>query len=209
MADALDIRALLAELGYAGTSGVRARQALEEARLTHGGKTRIDLAKRPRIEALLEERFHLTCGQPECDRAATGREVLHADDRAHCRVCAGSSNRRAFQTAEDAFKRHGIRRVVVVGGSPAVHDALRAEAPATWELRLVDGTVRRTSELARADLKWADLILVWGSSELDHKVSTLYTHTRDPRVVTVSRRGIAALLEAAVKHAQGQGRRDV
>jgi hypothetical protein len=91
---------------------------------------------------------------------------------------------------------------VIVGGSPAVHDEIRREAPRDWELRLVEGTVRRTLDAARADLRWADLVLVWGSSELDQKVSTLYTRESNPKVVAIAKRGIAALLEAATKHAR-------
>jgi hypothetical protein len=124
----------------------------------------------------------------------------------HCQVCGGSANRRAIQRAAATFARHGVSRIVVVGGSPAVHEELERLKPEAWSLRLVDGTQRRTGDLARTDLRWAQLVLVWGSSELDHKVSALYTGVREPggaAVVTLNRRGIAALLEAAVRHFDG------
>jgi len=68
---------------------------------------------------------------------------------------------------------------------------------------MVDGTERRTGDRARADVEWADLVLVWGASELHHKVSWLYTQVPQPlrhKVVHASRRGIAALLAEAVRH---------
>ncbi|MFN7134692.1 MAG: hypothetical protein ACK4N5_21615, partial [Myxococcales bacterium] len=56
---------------------------------------------------------------------------------------------------------------------------------------------------ARADLEWADLVLVWGASELDHKVSRHYTDVPPAakrKVVQLARRGIAALLGAGAEH---------
>lgn len=159
------------------------------------------------MEALLSERFLVTCGAPDCARDAAGREVVAAGDPHRCHVCGGSANRRAVLRAAQTFARHGVTRVVVVGGSPAVHEELQKLKPPEWSLRLVDGTQRRTGDLAKADLKWAQLVIVWGSSELDHKVSTLYMGQRDPAagaVITVNRRGIAALLEAAVRHFDGR-----
>lgn len=203
MADAsLDISELLDGLGF-DTPGAqaRARAVLEAGKLTRPGKARIDGAKRTRLEALLEVRFFVSCGAPDCDRAAGGREVVRAARSTACRVCEGSANRRAVVVAARAFALKNVRRIVVVGGSPSVHDELTKLKPAEWELRLVDGTSRRTLDLARADVRWADLVLVWGSSELDHKVSEHYTRETDrSRLVTVNRRGIAALLDAATIH---------
>lgn len=60
----------------------------------------------------------------------------------------------------------------MVGGSPAVRQEISERANGV-ELRLVDGTQRRTAAEARGDVEWADLIVVCGGSELSHKVSTL------------------------------------
>lgn len=59
-----------------------------------------------------------------------------------------------------------------------------------------------------ADLAWADVIMVWGGTQLDHKVSKLYTDARRPNVVTCSRCGIAALAQTVTEHlARGAARR--
>lgn len=206
MSPALDIAQLLEELGFDDADSARAaREALEAARLTNPRKHRIDAAKRPKIERVLEERFLVTCGAEDCARHLGERELVRTGDPSRCWSCHGSANRRAIDVAREAFRKAGIRKVVIVGGSPAVHDELRKAAPPDWDLRLVDGTGRRTLDLARADLRWADLVLVWGSSELDHKVSNLYVHQKEGSgsVVSVSRRGIAALLEEAVRHVRG------
>jgi hypothetical protein len=84
-----------------------------------------------------------------------------------------------------------------------VREELEGKLGAEMELRLIDGTERRTGDKARGDLEWADLVLVWGGSELHHKVSTLYTSVPPAlrrKVVHVARRGVAALLAGAVEH---------
>lgn len=201
----LDIAALLSELGFESAEDQRrARQVLTDARLTREGKQRIAAEKRARVEELLDSRFHVTCGAPDCTAFANGREPVRAETITKCRVCGGSANRRAIDAAREAFRHAGIKRVVIVGGSPALHDELRRTAPDEWELRLIDGSQRRTLADARADLRWADIVLVWGGTILDHKVSELYTHAKEAsrgHIVKCARRSIAALLDEGVRHA--------
>jgi hypothetical protein len=94
----------------------------------------------------------------------------------------------------------GIRRLVVVGGSPDTRRELGALA-GRLELRAVDGTERRTRAQADGDLAWADLVLVCGATELAHRVSGLYTGARTSTpVITSSRRGVEAIAGAVVQH---------
>lgn len=196
-----DIRALLTGLGFGDDEAyAAARQALEESKLTTSKKQRIDGAKRPRVEALLSSAFLVTCGDEGCDARADGRRLLPAASPDQCQVCGGSSNRRALEAAREQMRKARLTRLVVVGGAPSVHESLRRMKPAEWELRIVEGTARRTADQARGDLRWADLVIVWGATELDHKVSELYTVHRDPRCVTINRRGLAALFDAVTEH---------
>jgi len=114
--------------------------------------------------------------------------------------CGGSRNERALAELVEACEAAGIRRLVVVGGSPEVRRELGALRDRI-ELRLVDGTERRTRPEAQRDLDWADLVVIGGSSELAHKVSNLYTRDSGPTpVVTASRRGVEAIVAAVVEH---------
>ena len=187
----------------------RARSALEEGNLTRAGKLRISDEKLARAHALLAERFALHCEAPECQAwaRASGREPLRCDPKGACERCGGSSNQRAEKALLEACQKHGVRRIVVVGGSPAVREELERALSSALALRMVDGTERRTSDKAKSDLDWADLVLVWGATELHHKVSWQYTQSpaHKGKVVHVARRGIAALLEAAVQHFERAG----
>ncbi|HEX8437969.1 hypothetical protein [Archangium sp.] len=201
-----DIDGWLAERGITSSdSRTRARNALEEAGLTSARKVRISEPKLPRAEQVLAERFFRVCTATECQQVAraSGREPLPVELRSHCEHCGGSNNRRAEVAFLEACERHGVNRVVVVGGSPAVREELEDKLGGRIELRMVDGTERRTAGKAQSDLEWGDLVLVWGATELHHKVSSHYTQPGTPhrhKVVHVARRGVAALLEAGITH---------
>jgi len=201
-----DIDSWLAERGITVMeSRTRARTALEEVGLTRPGKTRISEPKLPRAEQLLAERFYRVCSASECHHVAraSGRALLPVDPRSHCEHCGGSNNRRAEVAFLETCHRRGVRKVVVVGGSPAVREELEDKLNGPLQLRMVDGTERRTGSQAQGDLEWGDLVLVWGATELHHKVSSHYTQPGTPhrhKVVHVVRRGVAALLEAGITH---------
>lgn len=195
----LAIDDVLADLGYAAdTARPIARAALEVAGLTSARKQRIAATKLDAVKDLLAARFLLACARATCRAAGAGRTVLDAAQPTDCGVCGGSENRAAVDRAVAALTARGRRRIVVVGGSPATHEELRALVGGRLDLRLVSGTERRTGRDAKADLAWADVVVIWGSTELDHKVSKLYTDARERRVVTCPRRGVAALAETLV-----------
>jgi hypothetical protein len=180
------------------------RQALEADGLTRAGKRRISDEKLPKLAALLQERFYRHCASPDCLKVAqgSGREPLQVDKKS-CERCGGSDNHRAGIELLEAFRRTGLRKLLVVGGSPSVREELEEQLGEELDLRMVDGTERRTGDRARADLDWADMVLIWGASELHHKVSLLYTQAPPPqrkKVVLVAKRGVAALLAAGVEH---------
>lgn len=201
-----DIDGWFAERGITPPdSRARARAALEEAGLTSSRKVRISEAKLPRAEQVLAEHFYRVCAASACQQVAraSGREPLLVEPRGHCEHCGGSNNQRAETAFLEACLRHGVRRVVVVGGSPSVREELEDKLGGRLELRMVDGTERRTAARAQGDLEWGDLVLVWGATELHHKVSAHYTQPGTPyrhKVVHVARRGVAALLDAGISH---------
>jgi hypothetical protein len=202
-----DIAEVLAELGFVAPDLAKtAREELESSGLTRPGKRRLSIAKFPAVAELLHDRFARACSSAVCQaamrRARPAATLVVVPSTSQCEYCAGSDNRRAILHLAELCRLRNIRRILVVGGSPSLHDELTNTKAAAWELRLVLGTERRTSDKAKADVDWAQLVLIWGGSELDHKVSTLYTSRPEARgkTVVVAKRGISALFTAAAEH---------
>lgn len=195
----IDIDTFLGQQGFTTATKTLARAALEVASLTRPGKSRLSLEKADRAAAVLREAFALHCHTPECTAfaRATGRTAAQADSKQHCHRCGGSENARAAQELVEA----GLHRLVVVGGTPATREELERLLGKAIELRLVDGTRHRPIDRAKADLDWADRVLLWGATELHHKVSKQYADASATRhkVVHVPRRGVAQLLTGAIE----------
>jgi hypothetical protein len=199
----------LKHLGYGSTEArSSARLALETAGLTRAGKQRLSNEKLERAAGVLAEKFYLHCQSTECVAAAahSGKTSMLCEPKSACMSCGGSDNQRAVADFVHAF---GPGRLCIVGGSPSVWEELQRLFAGRVELRLVDGTVRRTSDHAKADLDWADLVLLWGATELHHKVSMQYSNAPPPlkkKVIHVPKRGIAQLLAGALEHLKLKGR---
>ena len=204
----VDLTQWLADEGYGlPASRDRALAVLTEAGLTRPGKARMSTEKLARAEEALRAKLFLHCPSPECvaKAKASGLEPAACSDKPHCQSCGGSDNRRAAQELIEAFKARGWSKLVVVGGSPSVREELERSIGSALQLRTVDGTERRPIERAKADLDWADMLVVWSASELHHKVSLQYTQATGEarkKLVACHRRGITQMLAEAVAHAK-------
>ena len=157
-------------------------------------------AKAPAARVAIDAEVARLCRRCATDTAAEPR-VIAVVPAAACARCSGSANTRALDELATAARAAGVRRLVVVGGSPDVRREF-ARLDGMLELRLVDGTARRTKPEAERDVAWGDVIVVAGASELAHRVSNLYT--RDPegrrKLVVSSRRGVEAIAGEVVRH---------
>ncbi len=172
---------------------------MEAEGITNPRKTRLSFTKVERARAVIDARLARLCHVCEGRVGLDGRERVRV--RAHaCAACGGSRSGRALDDLSVVCEAAGLRRLVVVGGSPDTRRELSA-LNGRLELRLVDGTERRTRSQADRDLAWADLVVVCGGTELAHKVSTLYTRAKTATPVTsASRRGVEAIAGAVVEH---------
>ncbi len=175
-----------------------ARAVLEAGGLTNPRKQAMDEAKLERARALLGARVVRVCG-PECrSLAPAGRERLLVATEERCQVCEGSNNQRSALLLARAMRRAGASKLLVVGGTGRQHRELSALlGPAGIEVRGIDGAARTpTQKEAWGDQRWADVVVVWASTPLPHKVSELYTREPLGRApLTVARRGIEALCQ--------------
>lgn len=168
----------------------------------------VDGATLPVVRSYLDRALALTCGQLACEAIAPrlcGGAVVHVGSH-RCCVCGGSANERARARIHAACIVSGARRILVVGGSPDARDEM-AGGGARWERvidgrsriewRFVDGTERHIASTARANIAWADVVVIWAPTRLGHAVSDQYTgQGRHPRTVVCTLRGIGALADA-------------
>ena len=198
----VELGTVLAELGYEGEVTEEALAALQRAGLTRPGKVRIAARKLPEVAQVLRAAFLRVCTRTACQQAAAGlaagrRQVAVA--RPFCDVCGGSDNRRAVEAMAEAMWRTGKLRLLVLGGTPAVQQELVALLPPPCEVRFVLHDTRRTAKEAAQEGTWADLVVIWASTPIPHKVTGLYKGFGH---LTVARRGIAALAEEVTRALQ-------
>lgn len=191
----------LAELGLTGANAALAREALEQAGLTRPGKQRIAVSKLADVRKVIDARYALLCGPCAARRKGAETRTILEVPPAACTLCGGSANQRALREMTERCERLGVRRILLVGGAPALREEF-ARLGSELELRLVDGTARRTRAEARSDVTWADVICVSSTSELSHQLANRYTgdeHAKG-KIVTASRRGIEAIADAISQH---------
>lgn len=146
------------------------------------------------FEELIERSLFLVCKAPEC-QLRSKVVVVHVS-RPRCEMCGGSSIQSAFRVWLDICARHGVKRVTIVGGSPAYHQALEElidSLKPNMKLSLVNGTRARNKKRVQADMRGSDLVIIWGATMLKH--STTQNYKGGPAKVTrVTHRGIAGML---------------
>ena len=202
----VDIKQWLSGAGYGHPEATQAAlEVLYASGLTREGKHRMSETKLEAAQQQLTAALVVTCTAAACQEEARGepeRLRVPAEDKRHCEFCEGSDNHHAVEAFVKRALERRVTRVLVIGGSPSTREQLSALVHGRLDLRSLDGTVRRTGAQAREDMGWAQLVLIWGATELAHKVSLLYTRAPEHagvRVITVARRGIGALAQAATR----------
>jgi len=133
-----------------------------------------------------------------------GPGAVRVSASADCSRCGGSINAREAAALAEAFAVYGMRRLLVVGGGPGTLEEIRVLLGDAIDVRVVEGEPNRHGDRAEADLRWADVAVIWGSTILPHRVSKLYTDRREfsGKTITVPVRGVAALCRAVADKAR-------
>ena len=178
-----------------------AREALSRAGIISSRPNRTNIAseKVDRAREALETAFLWHCGNGDCRRQAEASRSLLVD-QVHCTICGGSKDRSSLEAMASALVASNVSKVLVVGGTEAKGREIREKSPPGIEWRFVDGTKSKDDRYFRPARRWADIIVIWGSTVLDHRVSSHFDAKGDGRVITVTRRSIGALAEAVVEH---------
>lgn len=170
----------------------------------------VDLATPENVAAMLDNRVAIVAEDRTAELEGECAVLRVPADR--CEITEGSDIRAAFHEFRQACRRAGVRRVTIVGGSPAYRNELKNLAPTDRkELRvdLMSGTQQRSRRRAESNVRASDLVVIWSATELDHSVSDVYSHSETP-MVRVPHRGISRMLrhvaESLADSGRGRGR---
>jgi hypothetical protein len=133
----------------------------------------------------------------------TVKPFLLVEQRA-CQICDGNPSVKALQnmaeTVIDASKSH----ILIVGGTDKKEREILDKRSGLVQWRFIDGTKARDDRYYRSHRKWADIIIIWQSTPVDHRVSAHFDGKGDDRVITVRQRGIHCLANEISRHCQAK-----
>ncbi len=192
---------MLAQIGY-GDDLARADALLCQHGLTNPRKVNINLSKLDAVTKVIQDNFVLVCSRGDCQKSAKEHNdpklLALASEPEFCIICRGSRNQSAVDHMIQACQAADIARLCVVGGSPTTRQSFQMLVADRISLRLVPGNMSRTAQQASADIRWADLVMIWGATQLGHKVSSLYT---GKSVVSFAKRSIGVLADEVTRAA--------
>lgn len=200
--EAISFRRFLQAEGIGEDDQAEVLQALATAFSKEAGRL-LRVSAEP-FRAFLKAHLRRVCAHPECReeiRRQGPRLMISAVSAKSCEVCRGSDNQRAFARLLSVCERLGLRNLLIVGGSEDSHTEVRGFFHPPFQLRLVNGDDRRFKAQATQDIEWADLIIIWGPTQLPHKISELYTDQRalaHGRLKIVNHRGVALMAQEMI-----------
>ena len=153
------------------------------------------LAHPKELTTVLVERVAFVSRDVEFSPDANTVVVYVKKDR--CEISGGSDVQASFHGFVQACLDQEVRKITIVGGSPAYRKQLKLLAAGHEDaptLNLVSGTRRREKRRAEADMRGSEAVVLWGGSELDHSVTSVYSGG-SARLLRVAHRGIARMLQ--------------
>lgn len=204
------ISRMLSDFGVTHPEAVRsAVEALVEAGVlsSRPNRTRIAADKRERVAAVIAGAFLRHCNNGNCLQQTTelaGSRTPLLSDQKRCDICGGSSNRSALERMAAALSERGLSRVLVVGGTEETEREIRGSPHGSVDFRFVNTRVARDDRYHRSHRDWAEVVVIWSSTPLPHKVSRHYEHSSGAIRVTVTRRGVAAMADGVREHVERQ-----
>jgi len=144
------------------------------------------------IAHLMQDKVTWRCD--ECAHDAGAAVVVRVASVA-CDVCGGSAIEAAASHLRTRCRDNRVRKLLIIGGSPAYHSQLRLVLPPSsdLELRMIRGDNHLSAARAAQQVKWCDRGFIWSSTILDHAVSKVFS---GPRISVIPVRGIGRFLSA-------------
>ena len=141
------------------------------------------------LTALIDRYVLLHCGHGDCP--APGSIATVTVSRRRCELCGGHGQRVAMLRFSEALMLHGIRRLAVVGGSPAYQRVLRDGLDSRVECRFLLGDDDPGESPPR-------LVVDWDPRGRERDLTRLLS--AGARRIQVRDRSLAGMLDAVREH---------
>ena len=183
----------LVDAGLSDGQLVRTLEALVQSEPSRVARLLLVEGEAPHFKAL-DDRVVLACAActPRLPRGVVPVSDLPPEA---CDLCGGSATQRAFEDLVVACAAANVRRILVLGGSPAYREAAQrlvkgAKSPLSFAF--VGEGAKPGKKRANASASTVDLVVVWCGTMLDHTTTAAHADVAAPRV-TVSKRGIGSM----------------
>lgn len=202
--EVMPISGLLETLGFSNPSlRCAVRKIIETAGYTNPRKTNIAVDKAKFVQIYIKTNFRLVCSE-ECD-AASGKKRTKSSLRVRadkCEFCNGSDQNRLVAKMAKNLSDRGLSEILIIGGSTQSANTLnRLLKSCKINLKIIEGTKRTNLKMAKLLCRNADLVVIWGATQLDHTVSKVFNIAAEPGTkVPVARPGLKALADAVNIH---------
>ena len=203
---ALDLRTALATAGFGADPAAAFAALLRDPAAAPRALAATSVRGPEAFTTLLAERLRTVCHHADCRALAAASHWVVVDGTpAACAVCHGSDNDRAYARLSRAWREAGLGKLIVVGGAEDSFAELRRhnETHKHPDLRLVEGGHRPDKRQARDLCRGADLVVLWGSTQVHHAETEVWSsaaHAQDTPALTMGngQRGVKALAEAVL-----------
>lgn len=126
---------------------------------------------------LLTERVRRCCVDPLCNQVVANQNLiaLRVDAESACEVCHGNNERRWFLRMTQECERAGVRRLLLVGGTDAVHEQVRGLCQGLRvDFRIVGAHEELVAARIQGRVEGCDMLVLWGPELVDAATSAAY-----------------------------------
>ncbi len=206
----ISIDNMLSQLGITSKDAQKtARNALFENNIIQKNPNRPNIAcnKVDRARQALSEHFSWHCNNGDCRREAvaenTVRPLLLVEQRA-CQICDGNPSAKALRSMAQIVAAANKPRILIVGGTERKEREILGKCSGSVQWRFIDGKKARDDRYFRSHRNWADIIVIWQSTPMGHRVSSHFDCNGDSRVIAAPRRGIDCLTDEIIRHCRAR-----
>ena len=205
----IDINLLLTKFGLRKPEAEKVYASMVISGITRRGKRRIAISKKPDVAHLIKTQFVRACHKSKCRdeaaRLASQKPAMRLGvSPSDCEICKGSANDFALEQITQTMKLSGWVNLLILGGSRSTRQSIREALPHSRNIRFVTADSAHSGRVASENKRWADVIVIWASTAISHKVTS---HYHGPKTITVARRGVASLAMDVTRHLERRAAR--